>query len=327
MLTFLRWDPRRTPRSRPHGLDKCAEHELARWSQYHYAASPYQFVDSNCILTNTGDLRMATPREREALMGFARDHTMPALASGDAKHNPTLEMGVRLSLLGNSWSVPSTAFLLSRVLAEWGYLTRCPTVEEVVFRDTAKLVRTTGGVAYESPAPLRLRGFTAGQKLVLKIMAGADHRGSDVRTATGQLQRPCMHPRQEISPNLWHWRTCISFRWRHTGGHINYYELRAALLALERRVSKVSRHGCKFLHLLDSAVTIAVLSRRRSTSRRLNPTCRRVAALELATGVVPVYGFVRSAHNIADRPSRVFRTGKGRPVKSRRDAARSHRPG
>ena len=32
-------------------------------------------------------------------VGFARDHTMPALSSGDAKHDPTLERGVRLSLL------------------------------------------------------------------------------------------------------------------------------------------------------------------------------------------------------------------------------------
>ena len=134
------------------------------------------------------------------------------------------------------------------------------------------------------------------------------------------LQRPNVHPRQEIPTNLWHWRTCLSFRWRHQGCHINYFEVRAALLALERRLSRTSRHGTKFLHLLDSAVTIAVLTKRRSTSRRLNPVCRRVAALELASGVLPVYGFVRSAHNIADRPSRVFRRGKGRPLKIRRDA-------
>ena len=111
-------------------------------------------------------------------VGSARDHTMPALSSGDAKHDPTLEIGVRLSLLGNSWSVPNGAFLLSRVFAEGEDLTRCPTIEEVVFRNTA-LVRTTGGVAYESPAPLRLRGFTAGQRLIPEIMAGADHGGSD----------------------------------------------------------------------------------------------------------------------------------------------------
>ena len=115
---------------------------------------------------------------RSVDVGPARDHTMPALSSGDAKHDPTLEMGVRLCLLGNPWSVPNGAFLLSRVLAEGGNLTRCPTIEEVVFRNTA-LVRTTGGVAYESPAPLRLRRFTAGQRLMPEIMANANHRGSD----------------------------------------------------------------------------------------------------------------------------------------------------
>ena len=104
-------------------------------------------------------------------VGSARDRTMPALSSGDAKHDPTLEVGIRLSFLGNSWSVPNGAFLLGRVFAEEGDLTRCPTIEEVVFRNTA-LARTTGGVAYESLAPRRLRGFTAGQKLVAKSWAG-----------------------------------------------------------------------------------------------------------------------------------------------------------
>ena len=325
LLTFLRWEPQKAPRSRPHGLDRCLPHELERWQRYHWAASPYQFVDANCLQGPDGILRMATARERELVMGFERDHTLPALKSGEAKAEPTRELGVRLSMVGNSWAVPSTAFLLSRLLAEWGLLTRCPTIREVVERDTAKLVAQSGGVPFFSPVPSRSRGFTLAQRLVLKIVSGADHRGSDVRTHTGELQRPNVHPRQEIATNLWHWRTCISFQWRQRGGHINFYEVRAALLALERRLSKVSRHESKFLHLLDSAVTIAVLTRRRSTSRRLNPTCRRVAALELATGVLPVYGFVRSAHNIADRPSRVFKRGKGRPrPRRRRHAASTH---
>ena len=70
LLTFLRWIPVSRPGSRPHGLNKCAPHELERWKAYRYAASPYQFVDSNCVANNDGSLRMATPREREALMGF-----------------------------------------------------------------------------------------------------------------------------------------------------------------------------------------------------------------------------------------------------------------
>lgn len=160
---------------------------MQRWERYHFAASPYQFVDANCILGLDDELRMATPREREALLGFARHHTLPALKSGEAKADPTRELGVRLSLLGNSWSIPSTSFLLSRVLKEWGYLSRCPSVQEVVERDTAKLITQTGGVPYASPVPLRTRAFTLGQRLVVKIMAGADHHGSDVRTHTGEL--------------------------------------------------------------------------------------------------------------------------------------------
>ena len=112
-------------------------HELERWKAYRYAASPYQFIGSNCVANHDGALRMATPREREALMGFGRDHTLPALKSGEAKSDPGRELGVRLSMCGNSWSIPATAYLLSGVLHEWGYLSRRPTPEEVVTRDTA----------------------------------------------------------------------------------------------------------------------------------------------------------------------------------------------
>ena len=61
----------------------------------------------------------------------------------------------------------------------------------------------------------------------------------------------------------------------------------------------------KFLHLTDSYVSIAVLSKRRSTSKALHAVCRKVAALELAASVFPVYGFLRSDDNPCDEGSRL----------------------
>ena len=111
-------------------------------------------------------------------VGSARDRTMPTLSSDDAKHDPTLEVGIRLSLLGNSCSVPNGAFLLGHVLAERGDLTRSPTVKKVVFRNTA-LVRTTGGHSVRvarSTASARVHRRAEARP---QIMGGADHRGSD----------------------------------------------------------------------------------------------------------------------------------------------------
>ena len=67
-------------------------------------------------------LRMASARERELLVGFPRDNTLPALRSGEVKADPRKEAAVRLSLVGNLSSVPSTALVVGRLLAHWGYL-------------------------------------------------------------------------------------------------------------------------------------------------------------------------------------------------------------
>ena len=117
-----------------------------------YAASPYQFVDSNCVQRQDKSLIMVSAQEREVLMGFPRDHTLPATRSREAKANPREEAAVRMSLVGNSWSVPVTAFLLSRILAEWGFLVRAPSAREVSERDTKHFVRHVTGASQASTA-------------------------------------------------------------------------------------------------------------------------------------------------------------------------------
>ena len=130
-------------------------------------------------------------------------------------------------------------------------------------------------------------------RLVLRLAAGCEHTGSDVRVATGALVRSSAYPRQEIPVHYWRWKTAVSFRWKTQGvEHINRLELRAALIAIERIARTRRCHNCRILHLLDSSTTISVLTRRRSSSCKLHPVCRRVAAIELATGIIPIYGFV-----------------------------------
>ena len=115
--------------------------------------------------------------------------------SGLARSSPGYEKACRLSLSGNSWSVPATAFQIVSLLAEWGFLTRAPTVEEVVNRDMAQLLTEVtadvrhvveGGARAELPDDVRL---------VLRLAAGCEHTGSEVRVATGALVRPSAYPR------------------------------------------------------------------------------------------------------------------------------------
>ena len=55
---------------------------------------------------------------------------------------------------------------------------------------------------------------------------------------------------------------------------------------------------------MDSAVSIAVLSKKRSSSRILNRVVKRFATLKLAWSVAATFAFVRSERNPADGPSR-----------------------
>ena len=90
----------------------------------------------------------------------------------------------------------------------------------------------------------------------------------------------------------------LQFTWREAA-HINELEMRAYLSAFQWRLRKASNIGRKFLHLLDSQVSIGVQHR---SSRRLNRVARKVAALELASGTLGIFAFVRSAGNPADAP-------------------------
>ena len=96
----------------------------------------------------------------------------------------------------------------------------------------------------------------------------------------------------------------MAFEWQVPESHINEKELRAAFVEIRRR-ARCRRHiGCRYLHLLDSAVSLGVLTRHRSTSHKLQSVLRRAAAVELAASLRPVYSFVRSAMNPADHASR-----------------------
>ena len=103
----------------------------------------------------------------------------------------------------------------------------------------------------------------------------------------------------------WNWKSQLTVHWEDTECHINEKECRAALTELRRRARSRCNHGSRYLHLVDSMVGIAVLCRRRSSSHKLNGVVRKMASLELASQIQPVYVLVRSSLSPADHPSRV----------------------
>ena len=146
-----------------------------------------------------------------------------------------------------------------------------------------------------------------------------DHRGSDVRVGLGVPLTPSGWPRAEV-PALWRWKTITAFRWQ-LREHINSFELRAALATLRWRARQRRFLWRRVLHLLDSAVVIGVLTKRRSANYTMGKLVRRANALELAAQLHVFYGFTRSTHNPVDRPSRRFDVKK-KGVKTQRPRPR-----
>ena len=90
---------------------------------------------------------------------------------------------------------------------------------------------------------------------------------------------------------------------RNPRHHINQLEMRAVLLALNWRLR--SQQRCRrFVHLVDSQVTLNVLCKGRTSSLRLLPISRKIAARTLGGDLLPTWGYVKSSWNPADEPSR-----------------------
>lgn len=100
-----------------------------------------------------------------------------------------------------------------------------------------------------------------------------------------------------------HWSTIISSAWRKAE-HINSLELRAVLLALHWLTSYPSSHSSRVYLLVDSTVALYALWKGRTSSAPLLVILRKISALLLASHISLLTGWLPSAVNPADEPSR-----------------------
>ncbi len=101
------------------------------------------------------------------------------------------------------------------------------------------------------------------------------------------------------------WRTIVSKPWEGAE-HINCLELRAALLAVHRALSSPSALSSRVYLLVDSMVAFFSLWKGRSSSPALLLILRKISALLLAGGISLLPGWIPSALNPADAPSRLL---------------------
>ena len=141
------------------------------------------------------------------------------------------------------------------------------------------------------------------RQLVQEFLRQGDRGGADVKLDVGLPFRTKAWPRAGIRSRLFYWKIINGYPWKHRS-HINVLELQACVHALQWRLRKLSRFRHRVLHLVDSQVVASILTKGRSSSFRLRRAQQKLSALLLAGELRLSVGYIASADNPSDIPSR-----------------------
>ena len=300
--TFTTSRPSSTPHRRPAGLKACRVHEIQRWHDDKHRYPPYQYRDENILWNTKGEGRLPDIQEREAILGFPWNYTKQCWPK--SQHGSEAHDDERLTLLGNSWSIPVVTWLLGQLLQPLG-LIEPVTLQEIVNRLTPGQGQHLQGILQRAPLEASTKTVDASDKLVQKICSLTSLKGEDI-LLQGQTDIPVKFHRLRASlpAKLWRWRTVSGWTWKSNDEHINVLELRAVLTSVKWRVEHLEQRNLRCIHLVDSLVVLHGLTRGRSSSRKLQRTPMRISSYLLVSGLQPLWGYVDTSQNPADRPSR-----------------------
>ena len=338
--TFTRAIPRKKPPHSPAGISACDELTLERWRKDKMQFPHYTYKPQWLFRAEDGSgERVANANERELLMGFPKGYTLALFKKKPKDESEATDQEVRRkAALGNSFHCVVMSILLDLWLWSRKIRTEPLGTKEIIKRwheemaqraealnDTSDDEETCMDQGEESegerlalvserqfkiarsvrPSETELdslRMKVLSQSLIHHYLRRMEFRGSDVRLDVGLFYRPEAAPRTSIDPSRWSWTVAHSYPFK-TEEHINILELRAILHTLEWRARTSTFHSCRFLHLSDSQVCLAVL-----TLKRL---LRRISSLCLALNVYPLWAWIESRLNPADEPSRRFENAEG----------------
>ncbi len=340
--TFTRAIPRAKPPPRPAGYDRCDDRTLRRWRENKMMFPPYTYLPQYLFREiGTTWNRVANADEREALMGYRKGYTKALFkkspttiaeleaqevarmaAIGNAFHAVTMGIlldlwlwsgKVRTDLLGpkaicNAWKEELKSQREMELQEEDGPMGKVSTEEsegeELALLAEGRMLKPE----WIKPSAEMMemdRVKELSQQMVHHFLRRAEYRGSDVRLDVGLIYKPDAAPRTSVDPTRWVWTVGDAYPFK-SPEHINILELRAILHALQWRARSSLTHSKRFLHLSDSQICLAVLSKGRSSSKRINHVLRRICALCLVMNWYPLWAWVESRLNPADEPSRRF---------------------
>ena len=301
--TFTTSRPRSSPGYKPAGLNQCTVADARRWAEDQHRYPPYQYVENNLLTNRRGQLRLPVIEEKEYIMGFPVNYTVPCGPQGQRKSQDHLD--TRHSLIGNSWSVPVVAWLIGQLCSPLGLCPPFPPQELVASLNPSRQVFLQSRLWRQPVTPLRGTAVGGPVKLVQQLGNLVSVKGEDLLLTTPSSQLTKFHRlRASVPGKLWHWKIIAGWKWRGNPEHINSLELRAVLTTLKWRIQHQRQVNCRFLHLVDSLVVLHSLSRGRSSSRKLRSSMSKINALLLCSSNQVLWGYIHTDQNPADKPSR-----------------------
>lgn len=300
--TFTTARPSSHPLRKPAGLKDCLAHEVQRWKDHLHRFPPYQYRDVHCLVSPSGEHRPPNVNEREMILGFPLDYTKQCFAK--SHHGSTAHTDERLSLLGNTWCVPVVAWLISCLINQLGLAPKM-SLNDIVGRITPGKALSLQSVLTRPSLRVSTSTFPTDTTLVKKLCGLVSLKGEDF-----MLQQESSAParsqrlRASIPSKLWRWKNIAGWKWKGDKEHINVLELRAALTTIRYRIEELHQFDIRCVHLLDSMVVLHSLTRGRSSSRKMRRSLMRLNSLLLVSGLQPVWAYVETRQNPADRPSR-----------------------
>ena len=273
-----------------------------RWREDQHRYPPYQYKPEHCVHHSSGQVRVPNIAERELILGFPLGYTQHCLPK--QQRVGSIYEDTRKTLLGNSWSVPVVTGLIAQLMIPLGLMDPI-TMQEIVDRITPGKGVSLSMVLQRPPLRRAQAGDIPGESLAGRMAGLVSVKGEDLmlQSSTEVLLKH-QRFRQTVPAKAWRWKEVAGWSWQGPPEHINQLELRATMTSIKWLISKQRCFGCRVLHLTDSMVVLHALSRGRSSSRKLRRTLMRIQALLLAANLHPVWAYVHTSLNPADRPSR-----------------------
>ena len=139
----------------------------------------------------------------------------------------------------------------------------------------------------------------------LELLYAVDLRGSDVRLETSTV----LNATRQTMPYPafgWSWEVVQKYKWASTQ-HINVFELIACFNYFRAVACRKGFSSQRIIHIVDSMVAAAVITKGRSSSKVLNRTLRRICAVVVAADIYVLPLWTLSDWNFADAGSRMYR--------------------